>query len=213
VLPGWQLISAIAERAGARWRYDSAADVMAEIARLTPAYAGITHERLRGRFGIQWPCDARCPDGTARLAVDGPQARLRFAPLSPDYRTPPVTEEYPTLLLVGEAQHYWHQNNLMRKTHIPRREYDATLLQYPRGYVAISPEHARELKVRDGAMVRIASPYGAMEAMVRVSDAMRMDTAYVACFVSDMVDDFLLAHRDLLRRGEDAAIAVRMVKL
>ena len=31
-------------------------------------------------------------------------------------------------LMVGKAQHYWHQNNLMRKTLIPRREYDQTLL-------------------------------------------------------------------------------------
>lgn len=34
-------------------------------------YTGLTYDRLRGGSGIQWPCDARHPEGTARLCTDG----------------------------------------------------------------------------------------------------------------------------------------------
>jgi formate dehydrogenase major subunit len=129
------------------------------------------------------------------------------------FSVPRASDEFPVLLLIGEAQHFWHQNNLMKKTNIPLREYNATLLLYPEGYVAISPEDAKALQVRDRFPVKIVSPYGSMEAMVQVTDKLKPNTAYVAYFVHDMVTRFFLEHRDVFKRGEDATIPVRIVKV
>ncbi|MFD7436009.1 molybdopterin oxidoreductase family protein [Streptomyces sp. NPDC059861] len=56
-------------------------------------YTGLTHERLRGGSGIQWPCNDQAPDGTGRLYTDG----IHWA-------HPDVCEEYGKDLLTGAAQ-------------------------------------------------------------------------------------------------------------
>jgi predicted molibdopterin-dependent oxidoreductase YjgC len=213
VKPGWRLYSMIAERAGAKWGYGSPAEVMEEIARLTPAYEGISHRRLEGTYGIKWPCNKENPEGATRFNLEGSSKKIPFAPVDSSFRVPQSSDEYPILLLIGEAQHYWHQNNLMKKTNIPLREYNATLLLYPQGYVAVSPENAREIGVRDRSPVKIVSPYGSMEAMVQVTDKVAKNTAYVAYFVHDMITKFFLEHRDVLKRGEDATIPVRIMRV
>ncbi len=213
VLPGWKLYATIAQKAGAKWNYAAPADVMAEIAKLTPNYAGISYDKLQALGGVKWPCGKDAPNGTARLDVEKLTKKITFAPMAGSYSVPQASEEYPILLLVGEAQHYWHQNNLMKKTNIPLREYNATLLLYPQGYVAISPQNAKELNVRDRFPVKIVSPYGSMEAMVQVTDKVKPNTAYVAYFVDEMVTKFFMEHKDVLKRGEDATIPVRIAKV
>jgi len=205
ILPGWKLYATIAAKAGAKWNYAAPADVMAEIAKLTPNYAGITYDKLQALGGV------KC--GGARLDADKLPKKLSFAAVAGNFAVPQASEEYPILLLVGEAQHYWHQNNLMKKTNLPLREYNATLLLYPQGYVAISPQNAKELNVRDRFPVKIVSPYGSMEAMVQVTDKVKPNTAYVAYFVDEMVTKFFMEHKDVLKRGEDATIPVRIAKV
>jgi predicted molibdopterin-dependent oxidoreductase YjgC len=206
MLAGWQLLAKIAEKAGAKWNYGSPADVMKEIARLTPSYANISYDKLPGSFGIK-------TDGVDRFDVEKASKKAVFAPADANFAVPLASEEYPVLLLIGESQHYWHQNNLMKKTHIPLREYNATLLLYPQGYVAISPQKAKELNVRDRFPVKIVSPYGSMETLAQVTDKVKPNTAYVAYFVDEMVTKFFLEHKDVLKRGEDSTIPVRIVKV
>lgn len=213
IMPGWELYTAIAKAAGASWDYASPASVMEEIARLTPEYSGIRHDMLADSFGIQWPCTEDNPGGTQRFSIEKAAKKIAFVPTDWSFTVPPVSEEYPVQLVIGEAQHYWHQNNLMKKTNIPLREYNATLLLYPQGYVAVSPEDAKALAVRDRAAVKIVSPYGSMEAMVQITDKVKPNTAYVAYFVDDMVTKFFLAHKSVMKRGEDATVPVRIVKV
>ncbi|MBI4977057.1 MAG: molybdopterin-dependent oxidoreductase [Spirochaetes bacterium] len=213
VMPGWQLYTAIAAKAGCSWTYTSASDVMDEIAQLTPVYSGYRYDALEQSFGIQWPCTAENPKGTARFSIENSPRKMNFVPTEWNFSVPAASEEYPVLMVVGEAQHYWHQNNLMKKTNIPLREYNATLLLYPRGYVAVSPEDAKALGIRDRGVAKFVSPYGAMEAMVQITDKVKPRTAYVAYFVDDMVTNFFLAHRSIMKLGQDAAIPVRIVKV
>ncbi len=69
-----EICSLISSRLGYELGYDGPEDVMAEIAELTPDFAGVTYERLEGR-GLQWPV---APDGTGRAD-----------PLRGDVRPPP----------------------------------------------------------------------------------------------------------------------------
>jgi formate dehydrogenase major subunit len=59
--PDWQIIQDIANRLGAGWNYTHPSEIMAEIASLTPMFAGVTYERLEGYKTLQWPVAA---DGT-----------------------------------------------------------------------------------------------------------------------------------------------------
>ncbi|WP_079158453.1 molybdopterin oxidoreductase family protein [Streptomyces caniscabiei] len=54
-------------------------------------YTGLSYERLRGRSGVQWPCDDRAPDAVRRLYTDG------F-----DWAHPDLCEDYGKDLVTGE---------------------------------------------------------------------------------------------------------------
>lgn len=213
VLPGWKLYSLMAEKGGAKWGYASPAAVMDEIAKLTPVYAGMSHKKLESVFGIQWPCDKKNPDGTAHFDLQKAGAKVKFAKISGSFEVYEAGKEFPYLLMVGKAQHYWHQNNLMKKTVIPMREYNATLLDYPEGYIEICPESAKELQVRDRWPVRVISPFGEMKVTVKLSGDVKPNAAYAPYFVQDMITRFLLGHTEALKKGEDASIPVRIEKV
>ncbi|MCU0848931.1 MAG: molybdopterin-dependent oxidoreductase [Spirochaetes bacterium] len=214
VMPAWRIFTGIAEKASARWSYSSPADVMAEIAKLTPSYSGISYDRFSGVGGIQWPCDGRRPEGTRYFRVDDAASKIKLAGVTGSFKTMRPSGEYPWLLMVGKANHFWHQNNLMKRTFIPKREYNATLLLYPKGYVEISGDDAKKLQVRDRWPVNIVSQYGSMKVAVRVSDEVRSETAFVPYFIQDMITEFLLAHNELIiEQGEDAIIPIRIEKV
>jgi len=213
VMPGWKLLQTMANKAGANWNYASPSDVMDEISQLTPSYAGITYDRLATSFGLQWPCNTSNPDGTIRYSLESAPRKPLFVKISMDADVPSATDTLPYLLMMGKAQHYWHQNNLMHKTHIPLREYNATLLLYPDGYVEIHPDDAKNLGVRDRWSVRVVSAGGDMEIMAKVSDEVAPGRAYIPYFIRDMITAFLSKHMDAVEKGEDATIPVRIEKV
>ncbi|MFC3915910.1 formate dehydrogenase subunit alpha [Deinococcus metalli] len=59
--PDWQIYMAVAQRLGVTWTYTHPGEIMAEIARLSPFFAGVTYERLEGYGSLCWPV---AEDGT-----------------------------------------------------------------------------------------------------------------------------------------------------
>src|SRR5258705_2663193 len=53
--PDWQIIRDVANHMGADWHYEHPSEIMAEIALLTPMFAGVSYERLEGYKSLQWP--------------------------------------------------------------------------------------------------------------------------------------------------------------
>jgi predicted molibdopterin-dependent oxidoreductase YjgC len=77
--PDWQIITDIATRINsndtngaehAGWNYSDTSQIMAEIAMLTPIYAGISHERLEHAQCLQWPVKNLSHPGTPTLSVE-----------------------------------------------------------------------------------------------------------------------------------------------
>jgi predicted molibdopterin-dependent oxidoreductase YjgC len=65
-LPGaradWRIMVDVAQALGLDWSYRGAADVLAEIARVTPLYAGASRRGL-GQTGAQWPLSPGAESG------------------------------------------------------------------------------------------------------------------------------------------------------
>ena len=53
--PDWEIFQLIANRLGANWEYQHPSEIMDEIARVTPSYAGVSYDRLEGFNSLQWP--------------------------------------------------------------------------------------------------------------------------------------------------------------
>ncbi len=214
VRPAWRVYADIAARRGASWALPSAEAVMAEIAAAVPAYAAVTYAKLEQGFGLQWPCDAARPSGTVRLPAAGDAGRrLRFVPAGADLAAPAPSASYPFLLMAGKANYFWHRNAIMKKTQIPKREYNALLLLYPRGFVEIAAPDAKELGVRDRAPVKVVAAGGSMRVAVRISGDVRPGTVYAPYFIEDMVPGFLNAGGAAIDEDQDSAIPVRIEKV
>ncbi len=160
--PDWEIICSLARRLGHEWNYSSTAEIMDEIARLTPSYGGITHERLDGE-GLQWPCPTRDHPGTPILHKErftrgkGLFHPIQFIPADelPD-------EHYPFILTTGRVLYQFHTGTMTRKS----RGIEAL---YPEGPVEINPEDALRLGIQEGDFVEVESRRGSIHARARVT--------------------------------------------
>jgi len=212
--PAWRIFADLASRRGPVWPYQTSADIQAEIAEMIPGYEAATYPNLEARFGgLQWPAGAGHPEGTSRYVRTAENRKPRFVAVGGDFAPAAATAEFPLRLMAGKSYYYWHQNNAMKKTFIPRREYNALLLLYPQGLVEIHPEDAAALGVRDKRPVRVVSARATMVPLARVSVEVPRGTVYAPYFIGAMVSGFLLPHADAVEYGEDAVIPVRIEKV
>lgn len=169
--PDWQILCDLAKRIQpqppsapyAGWDYRSPAQVMEEIAALTPSYAGIRHERL-GKQGLQWPCPSPDHPGTPILHVGKFSRGLgRFVPV--DW-LPPAEQpdaEYPLVLTTGRVLFHYHTGSMTRRV-------QGLNQLYPEGRVEVHPEDARRLGLANGALVRVSSRRGSVVAKAEVTE-------------------------------------------
>ncbi|MFA7320503.1 MAG: formate dehydrogenase subunit alpha, partial [Dokdonella sp.] len=65
----WEITQLIANALGYPMHYTHPSEIMDEIARLTPTFAGVSYARIDELGSIQWPCNAEAPDGTPTMHV------------------------------------------------------------------------------------------------------------------------------------------------
>jgi formate dehydrogenase major subunit len=160
----------ISERLGHELPYDGPEDVMAELADLTPDFAGVTYERLEER-GLQWPV---APDGTDTPMLftesfDLPGGRARFAPLP--YKEPgdEASEEFPLILVTGRRLEHYNVGTMTRRT--------GNLDLLPSDTLEIHPDDAAGLGVAMGDSVTVRSKHGEISIQAEVTE--RIDPGHV----------------------------------
>ena len=159
--PGWMIARDIASTMGCELgAYYTAADVLAEIARLVPAYAGVNLEALSVRGVLR----------RFEPALEGPAA-----PFSLD-QVPQITDDqYPLTLITERNLFYYHGACLtdeVRGMNLIKREE----------VVYLNPADAGQLGIADGDLVRVVSPYGSSECIVQVANGMMPKGAAFASF-------------------------------
>ena len=171
--PDWQIICKVANRLGANWNYNHPSEIMDEVARVAPIFAGVTYERLEGYKSLLWPV---LPDGTDTplLYTDGfafEDKKARFAPAN---WVPPTqaTEEYDLHLNNGRLLEHFHETNMTSRS-------TGIMKKVPDTFVEISPELAKERGISEGALVRLKSPYGQVKLRVTITDRVQGKEIYV----------------------------------
>jgi len=160
--PDWWILGEIARRMGYDGlTYSSPREIMDEINRLTPSYAGITYDRI-GEQGLQWPCPTVEHGGTAILHV-GKFSRGLGRLSSVDWQ-PPAEEpdqEYPLVLTTGRVLWHYHTGSMTR------RSVGLNSI-CPEAELEVNDQDAASLGIADGQRVRISSRRGVVEAIARV---------------------------------------------
>ncbi len=153
-MPDWGIVSEISSRAGYPMNYQSSAEILDEINRVTPSYGGITLGRLKDSLGIQWPCPDQKHPGTPFLHKD--RFKRGLGRFEVKEHIPPAEvpdEEYPFILTTGRVASQYHTRTMTRR--IPLLEREA-----PKAFLEMNPKDARRLRVRDGNMVAVESRRG-----------------------------------------------------
>jgi formate dehydrogenase major subunit len=171
--PDLWIVTELARALGADWPERSAAEVMEEIRRLAPMFAGVTYDRLAGFRSLQWPV---AEDGTDSpyLYADRfafPNGRARLFPTT--WVRPLTTDgEFDVLVNNGRMLEHFHWRNLTSET-------AGLEAKVPSMFLEVSPDLAREKGLRDGDSVRITSRTGAITTKVWVTDRVRGRTVFL----------------------------------
>lgn len=164
--PDWWIVCEIASRMGGKgFAFQSPAEIMQEIAAVTPQYAGITYERLE-LGGLQWPCPAKEHPGTPFLYKEKfstPSGKAKFLPLQYRESAELPDDEYPLLLTTGRSLYQYHTGSMTR------RVQGLNVLRAME-LVEMNPEDAKDLGIADGDTVRVISRRGEVIAKAKVTD-------------------------------------------
>ncbi|MCA9935934.1 MAG: molybdopterin-dependent oxidoreductase [Anaerolineales bacterium] len=182
--PDWQIITDIANRLEADWSYADEAEIFAEMAALTPQYAGMSHARLE-QDGLQWPCPTSEHPGTAVLHA-GTFARGKGLFQAVNYVTPAeeVDDDYPYILSTGRILFHWHGGTMSRRS--PGLDAIA-----PEAEVEIHPDDGEQLGIAHGDLVQVSSRRGQVVAAARLTRRSPAGTVFMTFHYAEAATNLL----------------------
>ena len=148
----------------AGWRYASPADILDEIAAVTPSYAGVSQARLERGDQLHWPVKGPEHAGTPILHIGQftrGKGRFHVVDHLPARELPDA--EFPWLLTTGRVLYHWHGGEMTRRA-------EGLLTIYPESLVEISPDDAARLEMTGGQRVRVTSRRGEMVARALITE-------------------------------------------
>lgn len=163
----WEILCDIARAVGYPMpAYAGPDEIYAEMAALSPKFAGISHERIEDK-GLQWPCPTPEHPGTTYLHQEGPlRGKAVFQPVQYRPSAERADADYPLVLSTGRTLYHYNAATQTRRDSGPA-------LKQPENFVEVHPRDARRLGVEDGERVRVASRRGHVHARVNLTRKMR----------------------------------------
>ena len=159
----WEVTQLLANALDAGWNYSHPSEILDEIARLTPTFAGVSWELLEERGSIQWPVNDAFPDGAPVMHVDGfVRGKGRFVVtdyVPTDEKTGP---RFPLLLTTGRILSQYNVGAQTRRT--------ANTVWHPEDLLEMHPVDAENRGLKDGDWTKLSSRTGETTLRVTVTD-------------------------------------------
>lgn len=167
----WQVTQLLANALGCDWQYTSSAQIMQEIARLTPTFAGVSHHRLDMHGSLQWPVTGEDHLGSPIMHVDafvrGKGKFMVTEYIPTDERSGP---RYPLLLTTGRILSQYNVGAQTRRT--------ANTAWHPEDRLEIHPTDAENRGLKDGDWVKLASRAGETTLRALITDRVAPGVVY-----------------------------------
>jgi formate dehydrogenase major subunit len=176
--PDWRILCQLAASLGmeASFQYEREEEILEEIQKVTPSYAGISPQRVQATTGgIPWPCPTLDHPGTPFLYANGfnkSDGRGHITPV--EYQAPAeeTSELYPLVLTSGRVMLHYNSGSMTRRTAtLNRRE--------PELFVQIHPKTADRYGVFTGGKAKVITRRGEATARVRVTRQIPKDVLFV----------------------------------
>ena len=171
----WAITTELAQRLGLDWRYDSPADVFAEMKLNMKSFDNITWDRLANENAVTYPSLSPEDPGQPIVFGDGfprPEGRARFTPASVIPPDDVPDADYPMVLTTGRQLEHWHTGSMTRRASV----LDAV---EPEANCSLHPSTLRKLGVEPGGMIRLTTKRGSIEVMARADRAVAPDMVFL----------------------------------
>ena len=167
----WEITMALSNALGYPMTYTHPAEIMTEIARLTPTFAGVTYEKLDRLGSVQWPCNDRAPEGTPIMHADGfVRGKGQFMITEYIATDEKTTDRFPLLLTTGRILSQYNVGAQTRRT--------ANVAWHAEDVLEIHPWDAENRGIAEGDLVALASREGETTLHARVSERMQPGVVY-----------------------------------
>ena len=167
----WQATMLLSNALGYPMTYRHPSEIMDEIARLTPTFAGVSFARIEQLGSIQWPCNDAAPDGTPTMHVGGfVRGKGRFAITEFVPTEERSTQRYPLILTTGRILSQYNVGAQTRRTD--------NVVWHEEDLLEIHPFDAEYRGIVDGDWVAVASRAGETSLRAKITDRVQAGVVY-----------------------------------
>jgi formate dehydrogenase major subunit len=170
-LADWEATIALSNALGYPMPYRHPSEIMDEIARLTPTFAGVSFARLDELGSVQWPCNEKAPTGTPVMHIDRfvrGKGRFMLTDFVPtEERTGP---RFPLLLTTGRILSQYNVGAQTRRTD--------NIVWCDEDVLEIHPFDAENRGVQTGDLVSLQSRSGEISLRAEVTERVQPGVVY-----------------------------------
>jgi formate dehydrogenase alpha subunit len=211
--PDWEIICDLAERIEKKldrsqtafWAYKNPSEVLEEMGRVVPEYAGVKYRRIENQ-GLQTPVWDDDHPGTPYLFAETfPSGKGKFHSLEYVPAVEMPDDEYPFILTTGRLLEHWHGGTLTRHSKLDDL--------YPEARIEINPADAARLTIEDGQTVRVSSRRGSIVLRAWVTQRTTLGVVFIPMHFAEAAANLLTIDTldPLAKIPEYKACAVRVV--
>ena len=161
----------LSEALGYPMDYKHPSEIMDEIARLTPTFAGVNYQKLDKDGSIQWPCNQAAPDGTPIMHIsEFVRGKGRFVITEYVPTSERTTRKYPLILTTGRILSQYNVGAQTRRTD--------NVVWFDEDRLEIHPSDAELRGVKTGEWVGIRSRSGETVLRAHVTDKVQPGVVY-----------------------------------
>ena len=167
----WEVTMLLSNALGYPMNYRHPAEIMDEIARLTPTFEGVSFEKIDQLGSIQWPCNEAAPEGTPTMHVgEFVRGKGRFYTTEYVASSERVNSRFPLILTTGRILSQYNVGAQTRRTD--------NVVWHAEDVLEIHPHDAETRGIADGDWVGLTSRAGETVLRARVSERIAPGVVY-----------------------------------
>jgi len=161
--PDWEILSLLMKRMGMDNAYWHPSEIIEEVRRLVPMYAGVFYGEMKNTQ-VQWSASGNGADNKGFIALeDFDKKTFELKPVDFSGYKKITSDKYPFLFLTGKGLFHYHTGTMTRSS-------EELMDISHEGLLEINPEDASELDLKEGEKVKVASPSGEIDIVVKITE-------------------------------------------
>ncbi len=167
-IPNWQVMCDIAKKLGFKkqFSFSNTENILKEITKAVPAYAGISATRVKRTEGIIWPCPTPKHPGTSILYTEHfhtPDGLGKLSPVFYEKKAEKPTQKYPFRLTFGKAPTFY-------SAAITHLEIKSSTPASSELFVELNPKDAKKINIQNQSVVKISTKLGNVKATACITE-------------------------------------------